>query len=501
MDHSPLQIALALHMINSPSRELVESILAVAVALWAIALRRRNWLIRSGGLLMVALGLALDVLTPLLKAAPGLMLGLRAAALILFMWGVIRLVLEALFTPRGREHYSPILRDLMMVLLWAVVAMVVASTTLGVNVTPLLAGSAVAGAVIGFGLQETLSNIFSGLALQIARPFEPGDWVRFKTYVGRVRGITLRSTAIVTRANERVEIPNSELSKDVLTNYSTGTVGDEIIFGLGYDQPPNRIKEVVLRVVRDIPHVATDPPPQILAWDYGDFAIKYRVKYWIRDYAVQEDARDALLTGLWYALRRNRIEIPYPVQTLQMRRGAPKVEAQEQFEEKIMVELRRVDFLHGLSDDELRTLVPTVNVHQFGAGEVLVRQGEEGDSFYIIRRGVADVTIRGADGATHHVAKVSPASPEPFFGEVSLLAGEPRNATIRACTDVEVLEMNRQGFAQLFKAHPELGEPMGEVVARRQTQRLDVLHEPRQDDGARGLRYRFLTKMREIFDF
>src|SRR5208282_4258514 len=106
--------------------------------------RRRNWFVRSGGLLMVALGLALDVLTPLLKAAPGLMLGLRAAALILFMWGLIRLVLEALFTPRGREHYSSILRDLMMVLLWAVVAMVVASTTLGVNVTPLLAGSAVA---------------------------------------------------------------------------------------------------------------------------------------------------------------------------------------------------------------------------------------------------------------------------------------------------------------------------------------------------------------------
>jgi small-conductance mechanosensitive channel/CRP-like cAMP-binding protein len=502
MGQTPLQSVLGLFALSPETRVIVESLLAIAGALTALALRRRKLAVSAGGFSMAALGLVLDVLAQI--AGPGAELSrwLGALAIILFMFGVIRIALEGMFSAfarRRRPHYSTILRDLMMLVLWAAVAMVVLSTSLKVNITPLLATAGVGVAVIGFGLQETLGNIFSGLTLQIAKPFEPGDWVRFQTHVGRVRGISWRSTAIVTRANERVEIPNGQLARDALWNYAGVPVADEVALGTSYDDPPSRVKDVVMSVLRDVPQVLSNPMPEVYAWEYGDFAIKYRVKYWLKDYGDQERVRDQIVTSLWYALRRHGIVIPFPIQTLHLYRRPSRRVAREPEEEKIIAELRRVDFLRTLGDEELKTLIPTVRVHQFGPGEVLVREGEPGESFYIIRRGTVDVTVKGQDGTVRHLAETSHSSRNPFFGETSLMAGQPRNATIRARTDVEVLEMTRDGFAQLFREHPELAEPMGEVIATRLTERTELLTDTPGGDGARTRRNRLLAKMREIF--
>jgi small-conductance mechanosensitive channel/CRP-like cAMP-binding protein len=501
MDHTPLQNALLLYWLSPHLLEIAEGLLATAGVLCAIALRRRTRLVNAGTLLLMSLGLALDGFAPSLAASPGLMNGLSAAAVIFFFWGVIRGVLELIFSPRGRVHYSTILRDLMMVLAWAFVVAVVLNTTLGFDITKIFVSSALIAGAIGLGLQETLRNLFSGLMFQVARPFVPGDWVRFQSHVGRVSGTSWAATEIVTRSNERVKIPNSMLITQPLMNYAAAAVADEITIAISYDDAPGRVKEAVLNVVRDIPHVLADPPPQVYAWEYGDYAIKYRVKYWLGDYTVQETVRDTLCSSLWYALRRHAIDIPYPTQTLQMQRRPVRPGGDARFEKEMMSDLRRVDWLRGLSDEELRMLLPHVNVHQFGVGEMLVREGDPGDSFFIIRHGTVEVTGKAQDGAIRHIADISPESPSPFFGESALMAGEPRNATIRARTEVEVLEMSRQGFGQLFKEHPGLAEPIAEIIEGRTQQRVGLLAEARRGDGTRKVGSRLLAKMREIFDF
>ena len=146
-------------------------------------------------------------------------------------------------------------------------------------------------------------------------------------------------------------------------------------------------------------------------------------------------------------------------------------------------------------------LLPTVQVHQFGVGEILIREGDTGDSFYIIRHGELAVTAKSPSGEIRHVADVSAASPSPFSGEAAFLEGGLRNSTVRARTDVEVLEMSRQGFTELFKVHPELAEAIAEVVAARGRQRGALLAEEQHGDGVRGRRHRLLARMREIFDF
>jgi CRP-like cAMP-binding protein len=366
-----------------------------------------------------------------------------------------------------------------------------------VDPMPLLASSAFIGVVLAFALQETLGNIFSGLTLQVGKPFVPGDWVRTNNFVGRVQGISWRSTAVVTRANERLVVPNSSIAKDVVVNYSNGIVADEIAIGLSYDAPPNYVREVIAETLRGVPGVLQSPSPDIYTWDYADYSIRYRVRYWMQDYAAAEHVHDTVSTALWYALRRKSIEIPYPIRSLRNEREPAIRTGDEEFEREITSELRQVDFLGELRDEELQLLLPGVTVLKFGAGETVVREGDTGDSLYIIRSGEVEVAAR-ANGAQEVLIRKlrRPA----FFGEMALMTGEPRTATIRAHTDAELLELSREGFVELFKLHPETAARMGEIIALRMSERRDTLAAASLRDISRSHTGWLLAKISAVFN-
>jgi small-conductance mechanosensitive channel/CRP-like cAMP-binding protein len=493
-----LQTLLGLDGLSVDTRAVIESAVAIAALLYALALRHRRGNLRAWPVAMAGVGLVFDLATPLLDQTPRFAKIVDTAAVILFLWGVIRIGLELAdaATHRGREHFSTIFRDLLTLTLWSLVVMVVLRAFFRIDVTALLAVPAVLTVVIGFALQETLGNIFSGLTLQISQPFESGDWVRVADKVGTVHGVGWRATTIVTRNNEWLDIPNAQLAKDLLFNYGKHAVAEEVSIGLGYGEPPNRVREVIHDVLRDVPDVLRHPEPEILPWEFGDYAIRYRVKYWLADYGRSEQVHARVVSGLWYAMRRHGIEIPFPMRTLVLRQES-RVEESEALRE-IAAELRGVDFLRELSEDELHILAGAVRVRQFGAGEALMREGDAGDTFYIIRRGVVEVTTNGAEGKQVHIADLTRPA---FFGEMALMTGESRNATIRARTDAEVLEMSRNGFIELFKSHPDAAAQMSEIIAARMTQRRELLDAGHQTDGGvRGRSSRLLAKMREIFD-
>ena len=501
MMSTPLQSMLQLDVLPRDLRTMVESVLVLVGMLGAFAVRRRKRAVTATTFLLLSGSALIDGGS---RFIPNELVSQKVAvaAFVLFLFGVIRLVLEFVdsVTRRGRVHFSSITKDVLMLTLWFVVVMVVLYTDFGVQPLSILTTTTVFAAVLGFALQETLGNIFSGLSLSIGRPFDPGDWIRSGHYVGQVKGIAWRATTIVTRANERLEVPNSVIAKDVLFNYATGHVVDELTVGISYSVPPNHVREVVLTLLHDVPQVLRDPPPEVLAWDYSDFAIQYRIKYSIPDYGAQERVRDRVASSLWYALRRHSIEIPFPTRTVHVRdAGRDEDEkADAQFERELMTDLRQVDWLHGLSDEELRLLVPTVAVRQFGAGEMLVRIGEPGESMFIVRSGRAEVLGQTADGQVRHLAEIGRGV---ITGEMALMTGEPRNASVRAITDLEVIEMDREGFTRLFKEHPDAAASIGDIIAARNRDRLEKLSSGDTLDGKGGPHRWLLNKMRELFDF
>ena len=345
MAHTPLQTVLEIGAFGPQATAIAESAVALVALLFAFAIRRRSLLVNAASLVLLAVSLALDVLT---IRSGGTAKWLGAFAVIFFYWAVVRVVVDLIFRPRPGGQYAKIPHDGLMVLLWMLVLAIVFYADLNFDPMKLFASGALVSGGLVFALQEPLRNLATGVTFQVTKPFQLGDWVDFQNHLGQVRALKWATTEIVTRAHERIQIPNNMLITQPVKNFRNTTIADEIAIGISYEDSPGSVKEVILKVIRDVAHVASEPPPQIYAWEYGDYAIKYRIRYFIADYGVQETVRDAVVSSLWYALRRHAIDIPFPTQTLEMRRPKVLRGADAEFEKEIISDLRRVDWLREL---------------------------------------------------------------------------------------------------------------------------------------------------------
>jgi CRP-like cAMP-binding protein len=257
-------------------------------------------------------------------------------------------------------------------------------------------------------------------------------------------------------------------------------------------------KRVMLDVLREVPDVVSMPPAVIELEEYGDFAIKYRLRFWMRDYSRQEAVRDAIMTSLWYAFQRHRIEIPFPIRNVYVRAGEQPDADAAAVEQQRLAALRQVDFLADLDDAELGMLGSNLEDAVFGGNEVVCREGDSGDSFFVLRRGTVEVVARSAGGHETHVADLTAPA---FFGEMALLTGEPRAATVRAKGDAELLVVERSGFEALFKTRPSVAAAVSHVLATRQSELRERREQSVVAESTESRSRRLLAKMQAIFRF
>jgi small-conductance mechanosensitive channel len=409
---------------------------------------------------------------------PDLLPWMDLTAVLLLGWAIARLafmfLIELPLFLRGKPPLPKITRDFVLLLCYAVLGLILLRSHGNANLTGLITTSAVLTAVIGLGAQTTLRSFFSGLSLQLERPFETGDWIRVGEYEGKVISISWKSTRILTRDNTVVYIPNEDLLTGKSINYSRPEPEfiSKIPIGLEYGAPPNKIREVLLDVVGRHPGAATFPPPEVRLTGFGDFAINYEIRFMCKDFAVAERIKAEIRNQIWYALKRNDIRIPFPIRDVSFahieRVHQAKFAAETQA--AIAEELSRVPVMAALSPEERALLASRVRVLPYGAGETVVREGEPGDSMYIIHAGACEILKDDGHGSSSRVAVIQKGD---FFGEMSLLTGEKRTATVRAIEDSRFIFIDKPLFGELISAKPEIQSFLAEVLAKRQ-QQLDT---------------------------
>lgn len=358
---------------------------------------------------------------------------------------------------RPSERFPAIVQDVSLIGLFTIVATVLMKEQL-------LTTSAVGAVVVGFALQDTLGNLFSGLAIQIEKPFRVGHWISVANSEGQVQEITWRATKLRTKAGQFLIVPNGMMSKEAILNYSEPTIPTrvEVEIGASYSSPPNDVKAAIMEALQNSPLVLTTPPPNLLLANFADSAITYRIQFWIGDYAVDSQARDQVRTNLWYVFRRRNIEIPFPIQIQYERAEQPlRVEA-----DVIAgaATLGAIDLFVTLSEADRLDLSRGAGEHIFGAGEAVVRQGEAGSSMFVVLSGRVRVVI---EPSGQEIAAIDAGG---FFGEMSMLTGEPRTATVRTATDVRVLEIPAERFREFALTHPGLVEHISTIVATRRAE-------------------------------
>jgi small-conductance mechanosensitive channel/CRP-like cAMP-binding protein len=383
---------------------------------------------------------------------------LRAVNPLLFAFAVINLAVTLFINPwridRVPDRFPNIVQDTFVIALFAVVATLILRDRV-------MTTTAVGAVVIGFALQDTLGNFFSGLAIQIEKPFRVGDWVTIGGQDGLVSEITWRATKMRTKAGNFVVVPNSVLAKDTITNYCepTRSLRLQVEVGASYDVPPNVVKTVIRTALQSAPVIAREREPEVLVGEFANSAIIYRVRFWVSDFEADERAKDLVRSLIYYAFRRNKITIPYPIQvemTADEGGVAPGRGADVPPEA-----LASVALFSTLTDAERIELLKIVRPALYSAGETIVREGQPGQSMFIIMGGEAAVTLAGTQG---EVARLHRGD---VFGEMSLLTGEARNATVTAATDCDVLELDASQFRRLVMTNPSVLERITSVTSAR----------------------------------
>lgn len=466
----------------APERALL--MLALTPLLYVLAVSLGRWLKRRAG---VELGvtyqlfcIVLAIYAPLhfldLTAPFELRRHLGAAAALLgtvFALALIHRYLWELYFHKKRGVEIPkFLRDVFALIIFLAALATVLSVVYGTGVTAVLLPSTVLVGIVGWAMQDLLGNIISGVSLQLGRPFKQGDWLVTDNYQAEVIEVNWRSTRLRTNDEVYLDIPNNQIVRNTIVNltHPTALHAMRLRVGIDYTAAPNLVKEVLRHAAQTAQGVIAAPAPKVFLIDFGDSSIIYEIKYWIDNHARYNDITDAIRTNIWYGLSRAKIKIPFPIRTLQIDRAARQEKGAE-LSDSVRALLRGRPFFRCLTDAQTDALLNTATLCRFGCEEKIIEQGADGNSMFILAQGSARVLVR-RDAESAQVATLRAGD---YFGEMSLLTGEKRSATVVASCDCQVLEIEKTIFAGMLQENPTLLQTLSEMLAQRRLENEGVL--------------------------
>lgn len=384
---------------------------------------------------------------------------LASVPLIVFAVRLVDLLAFDVFASRRKLVRAPLLlRELVQGILYVVLLAWAISEIFDKNVTAVLATGTVVAAILGLALQDTLGNLFSGIALHLDETFAPGDVIRTGDTIGVVEAVRWRGTRLRTFNNNLVVVPNSMLARDRLEVFPRANLNARILqFQIDYHLPPATVIDILVQAASNVEGVTHDIPAFARVGGFGDSAVIYEIKYHMHDYS-QRDRIDAdIRKAVWYALQRNGISIPFPIRSLQ--RYVPPETRRQPEPGEIIERLAGVDVLSPLPAQARQDIAKAARVRVFSRGETIISHGAAGDSMFIVHDGTVSVRVNDAE--------VAALKPGDFFGEMALLTGERRAADVVASSDVVVVEIARNALAPVLQNHPDLAAAISAKVIER----------------------------------
>jgi small-conductance mechanosensitive channel len=378
---------------------------------------------------------------------------------------VFYIITKAIYRNAAPGEVSTLLQTVISVIIYIVSFFLIFQNVYpSVQLAPLFTGSTILGIVVGLALQDTLGNLFAGLALQADQPFQVGDVVIIPGRgEGVVEMVSWRGVKIRTFQNKLLVISNSVLGKETIEVAPKDNLNAKLVFfNTLYAHSPTRTIQFVREAVRQIENVSQKMRPVVRIRNLGDNGIDFEVKYWLDDYVLQHDTDALIRQRIWYVFQREGIEFAYPTRTLHIE-PKPVETAPEEITTSISENLNRVSIFNPLSDEEIERLANASTSRVYAPGEAIVRAGQVGNSMFVIIRGSVKVQITEND----YQKTINTLAEDDFFGEMSLLTGQPRSANVIAIVETEVLRIDKEGLKPILEGNPHLVESISEMIEER----------------------------------
>jgi len=460
------------------SRQTIFAFVALMVFLFT-APRGRRWLARwpAALLLLAPVPLGCTALFP--DAVAGIRLA-SLAVQFLVLSSALQSVLLTVTVSCWERISGPIPKIFLDVLRLFVVllALLAVLWESGVEAGELFAGSAVLTAVLGFALKDTLGNVFAGLAIHAEHPFELGDWIQYDTntaHIGKVVEINWRATKVITLDQAYVIVPNSQLAQASIRNFTKPDPWSRrsLFVVTPYDISPQKVQSIILEAIRGSFGVLEYPPPSVVTNEFKERG----VEHWVRLFTTEFDKRDKVdgmaRDRIWYALARCGIEIPVATQAIRLTQPVlPSTQSVELSMDRRVERLEKIGLLEPFGPEQVRQLAEVSDERMYAAGEAIIHQGDAGESMFVVFDGRVEVTV--SEPGTGPVV-IRTLEGGDFFGEMSLMTGSPRVATVTAVIESRVLELSKESFRIILATQPSLIGELGVALQIRLAERAQAI--------------------------
>lgn len=345
--------------------------------------------------------------------------------------------------------------------------------------TTLIAAAGGLGFVLGFAVQGLILDLFSGLAIQMDRPFKVGDFInchnRFgDTMIGRVEETTWRTTRLWTTDRNLVIIPNSYITTTIVTNFSMPEVNARfdqdytLDFSVSSERAIAIFNAALLDSVGSEGPLANPRPKTILTGVSSDGAV-YKLRYYLDPTSVSPSkARNTINAKVMHHLTYAGITPSYDRQDIFYEK-MPSQKSWRDKDDRIHL-LSNIELFHDFSGELLESLSNSFKLKSLKRNELLIKQGDDGESLFVLVEGLLDVSIQIGE-EEKHLTLLAPGS---FLGEMALLTGEKRSANVKTSIESLVLELTKDSIMSLATTNPEILEKMTSAVARRRLKNKEI---------------------------
>lgn len=407
-------------------------------------------------------------------------------------WALIGFVrIYLVFERKPRE--ARLLQDLVVGVVYVGILLSILAFVFDAPIGTLIATSGAFAIILGLALQNTLSDVFSGIARNLGRPYVLGDWIVLSDGTeGRVVETNWRSTHLLTLTHNIVALPNSFLAKLGLTNISSPeeSHGLSITIRLAPTKMPAVVAEVMNAALQSSNIILKEPPPVAAIKGLDAAAIEVDLFFCVANVGQRIRAKNEIFDLVYRHSKSAGLLLATPPSSSILMSALPTKENANVLQVTPINLINAIPIFSALADNEKEALAATARVRAYRKGDIIARQGEMLPSLMIVRAGIV-VRERGED----HPEQIGRLAPGDFFGEAGLLAGIGETATLRAMSHTVVYEIDQQSFAPLLLDRPEMAEHLAAVLSARMA--LDGSN----DAGQQHARSKFalLKAMQTIF--
>ena len=423
--------------------------------------------------------------------------------------GVHRFIWDPLEDKTGRT-IPHIIRNAAAMVIYVIAFFGIVAFVFDQRLTSLLATSGVIAMILGLAIQINISNIFSGIAINVERPFRVGDWIKVGDFTeGKVEDINWRTTRLRTRDDTVLCIPNSQASESAIENFSYPNDGYFKYFTVLVDptHPPERVKKVLLDAALSTPSVEKEPPPRTrflgltagMTGQSQSWAANYLISTYTRNYGEKFAHNEAVWENVYTHLRRAGIKTVYNRQEMHMYVEGFRRRGRALPDKSPVGLLREIEIFAPFSEEARQYLANRAKRRHAYPGEWIVRQGESGSSLFIIEEGV--VSIRVAFDQRSRPVEVARLGAGKFFGEMALLTGEKRTATVVAVSESNLYEITKEDIAPLIEQEPAISRRLSELLSERKM--ATEAQKPGEGDefDKDGFASQIFTRIQNFFGF